>query len=303
MLTNEEKDSLIGELKGNQQEIYDLKKDLNALNTQKEAEYHKREDVGKQISELIRKIKALKEERDTFTNSVKENKQKRDALRTQLHEKITSFKKASEEKKSALGKKNLKNSPERLREEIKHMESKIETDALSFDKEQKMMKAIKELKKELNEMSELDNIFNASRSLSKEIKELKKEIDSCNDNVKNFAGQSQSKHEEMLTLSKQVDELMAQEKEHKENFQKLKEQFVEANGKLKDMLPKMSGLRDKLDGERNESRAKRKEELDKELKEKEDKVKEKMKRGQKLTTEDLLVFQAKGDDEDEPLSE
>lgn len=301
MLEDNEKDNLIGELKDNQKEISDIKKELNVLNAQKESEYQKREEAGKQISELIGKIKGLKRERDAFTLQVKENKQKRDELRARLLEKIELFKKADEEKQVTLKKRNLKYGPEKLREDIRRMESKIETDAMSFDKEQKMMKAIKELKKELDGLMEIDAVFRQARELSKEIRQLKDDVDACNLNIRNFAGQSQVKHEEMLVLSKQVDDLMAQEKDHKEAFQKLKDQFIETNTKLKEKLPQVNNLREKLDSDRAESRAKHKEEIEKELKTKEERVKDKIKNGIKLTTDDLLVFQAMSmnDDPDE----
>lgn len=298
MLEANEKDNLIGELKDNQKEISDIKKELNVLNAQKESEYQKREDTGKQISELIGKIKDLKRERDTFTRQVKENKQKRDFIRASLREKIDSFKKADEEKQVLLKKKNLKYGPEKLRDDIRAMESKIETEGMSFDKEQKMMKAIKDLKKELVGLMEIDSVFKKARDLSKEIRQLKEDVEVCNVNVRNFAGQSQVKHEEMLALSKQVDDLMAQEKEHKEAFQKLKDQFIEANTKLKGKLPQVNNLREKLDSDRAESRAKYKEEVEKGLKTKEERVKEKLKKGVKLTTDDLLVFQAMAMDDD-----
>jgi len=304
MLEPNEKDNLIGELKDNQKEISDIKKELNVLNTQKESEYQKREETGKQISELIGKIKGLKRERDTFTQQVRENKQKRDILRARLTEKIELFKKADEEKQVALKKGNIKYGPEKLRDDIRRMESKIETEGMTFDKEQKMMKAIKELKKELGGLMEIDAVFKQARDLSKEIRQLKEEVEVCNINVRNFAGQSQVKHEEMLALSKQVDDLMAQEKEHKEAFQKLKDQFIETNSKLKDRLPQVNNLREKLDSDRAESRAKYKEEVEKGLKTKEERVKDKMKKGVKLTTEDLLVFQGmSSDDEEEPKPE
>jgi uncharacterized coiled-coil DUF342 family protein len=298
MLAPEEKENLIGELKDNQKEISDLKSQLNALNAQKESEYQKREEVGKQISELIRKIKGLKDERDRFTSHVKENKQKRDELRKVLGEKIDAFKKADGEKEASMKKSNLKYGPEKIKDDIRKMESRIETEGMSFDKEQKMMKAIKDLKKELVELSGIDAIFTQARTLSKEIREMKGQLEECSINIRNNASQSQDKHEEMLALSKQVDELMAMEKEHKEAFQKFKDQFTEMNTKLKEKLPQANTIKDKLDSDKAESRAKKREEVEKDLKEKGIKLKEKMKRGDKLTTADLLVFQGMAEKED-----
>jgi uncharacterized coiled-coil DUF342 family protein len=303
MSATDEKDNLIGELQDNQKEISELKNQLNLLNDQKEGEFQKREEVGKQISELIRSIKALKRERDTFTFQVKENKQKRESLRTTLREKIALFKKASESKEGLLKKSNVKISPDLIRSTIAKMEMRIETEGMSFDKEQKLMKQIKEIRKQLDEAKEVDAAYSESRNLSKEIKDIKNELDVCNDNVKNFASQSQAKHEEMLALSKQVDEMMVQENEHKEKFQKLKDEFSEMNSKLKDKLPKMSTIREKINTEKVESRKKKKEEIEKELKEKGTKVQEKIRRREKLTTKDLLVFQGTAAKEDDELEE
>ncbi|MFH0869781.1 MAG: hypothetical protein V1866_01865 [archaeon] len=304
MSTTDEKDNLIGELQDNQKEISELKTQLNLLNEQKEAEFQKREEVGKQISELIRNIKGLKRERDSFTAQVKENKQKRDSLRITLREKITLFKKASEDKTSLLKKSSIKTPPDMIRATIAKMEMRIETEGMSFDKEQKLMKQIKEIRKQLDEAKEIDAVYSEARKLSKEIKDIKNELDVCNANVKNFASQSQAKHEEMLALSKQVDELMAKENEHKERFQKFKDEFSEMNNKLKEKLPQMSTLREKINTEKTESRKKKRDEIEKELKEKGTKVQEKIRRREKLTTKDLLVFQGTAaKEEDEELIE
>ncbi|MFH0869822.1 MAG: hypothetical protein V1866_02085, partial [archaeon] len=266
-------------------------------------EFQKREEVGKQISELIRNIKALKRERDSFTAQVRETKQKRDSLRTTLREKIALFKRASEDKKDLLKKSSVKTPPDVIRATIAKMEMRIETEGMSFDKEQKLMKQIKEIRKQLDEAKEIDAVYSEARKLSKEIREIKNELDICSMNVKNFAAQSQAKHEEMLALSKQVDELMAKENEHKEKFQKYKDEFTEVNAKLKEKLPQMSILKGKINTEKTESRKKKREEIEKELKEKGTKVQEKIRRREKLTTKDLLVFQGTAAKEEEEMEE
>ena len=74
-------------------------------------------------------------------------------------------------------------------------------------------------------------------------------------------------------------------------FSELKKKFNEANSELKEKLRGMNDVKNYLDKISSDKREKRRQEIDSILKSKEEEVNEKIRKKQKLTTEDLLVFQ------------
>ncbi len=291
MLTEAERKDLLKKLNELNVEISGIRNDLNILNDQKEAAFSNRESTGKKISEFIGKIKEIKSNRDKFTALVKEHKEKRKASRELVKKKIAEFKELDKQKKELMKKHKIKIGPDIVREQIERLETRIETEAIPFNEEKKIMKQIKDKKKQLNEAKELNGIFTGTKSLSKEIDELKEEVEDNHNKIQNFAKQSQERHEEMIKLSKEIDELKKKEREYLEKFKVLKDKFTEVNEKLKARLPELNEIREKLDSNKKEISKKKKDEIEKTLKDKESKVEEKIKRGEKLTNEDLLVFQ------------
>ena len=169
------------------------------------------------------------------------------------------------------------------------LEQKIETEALKVDKEKELMKKIKEIKKKLKQGSELLNIYISINKLSKEIDESRK------------------KHKEstvkLQDILKNIDytELKDITKEIEESKRK-REELNNKIGNIKDLISKdMMGIRvkvieiSKINRELNSI----KENVDKEKRLKDqsiimDKLKlveEKIKRGEKLTNDDIQIYQ------------
>ena len=76
-----------------------------------------------------------------------------------------------------------------------------------------------------------------------------------------------------------------------QKFVEFKKKFNEINTSLKENLTELNKVNEKVEEFKQESKAERKRKEKRRLKSKEDEVQEKIKRGEKLTTEDLLVFQ------------
>lgn len=291
MLTEAKRKKLLERLTECNRDVSEIRRELNILNDQKESEFSKRGAVGKEIVGLIRQIKQLKKNRDKFTALVKDHKAKRKESRDLLSEKINKFKELNGKKKEFMKKHKLKFGPDKVREHIEKLELRIETEAIPFSEEKKLMKQINQKKKMLKEVKELNSIFTNSKGLSKEIDDLKVDIEDNHYKIQNFAKQSQEKHEEMIKLSKEIDELKKKETEHMGKFVDFKEKFTKVNDKLKAKLPELNEIRENLDKHKKAVKEKKKKKIEKTLKDKEDRVEEKIRRMEKLTTEDLLVFQ------------
>jgi len=96
---------------------------------------------------------------------------------------------------------------------------------------------------------------------------------------------------DIVTSSKDIDELKKEEESAFKQFTEFKTKFNEINQKLYEKLVEIRNIREELD---KFKKIKRKEKETKEheiLKTKELDVEEKIKTRKKLTTEDLLVFQ------------
>ena len=95
----------------------------------------------------------------------------------------------------------------------------------------------------------------------------------------------------MLELFKAVDEVRAKEKEVFEKLKNISDSRQDLNLKLKDRLNGLNKISSELEKHNKEIQNKKKEEEILFLKSKKSQIEDKIKKGGKLTTEDLLVLQ------------
>ena len=286
----ESKTGLFMQLDALKDRIISLGKDLNKINSEKESWFKKKEEYSKVIREKISIIKESREKRDALTKKVKELKEKRNALSEEIGKKISEFKKLNDEKKKLLSKLKIRY-PLALKTQIDKIETRLETEAMPFDKEKKLSKKLKDLKKSLSEASDSMEIMAKVASLNREITESRKDANKAHNKIQEFAKQSQILHEGIIKNSKEVDELKTKEEEAFKNFIIAKSRFTGINGQLKENLAKMSGIREKINKFELEEEEKRKLKETMFIQSKEKEIEEKFKATKKLTTDDFLAFQ------------
>jgi len=298
-MTDEERKELMRNLELAKKQIDELRNKLNQLNNEKEGWFKKKEEFGSQISSLIGSLSSNKKERNKFTNEVKELKIKRKELHDLIKTKISEVKKFNEQKSETAKKYGITSDPSNLIKEIQALEFKFETEGLTFDKEQKLMKIIKEKKKKLNEAKKISDVWEKTGKISKEIDDLKREADAIHKKIQSEAGHSQQKHEQLIGSSKEIDELRAKEQEAFNKFVEAKKNFSEINDKMQETLIQVIQLKQKLGLEEEKRRPQREKqkvshqsESSKLIENGEKIVNEKLKNKKKLTTQDLLLFQA-----------
>src|SRR3989338_5065353 len=284
---------LVEELNNNRVEISKLRKALNELGKEKESWFGKKEALSAKIKESIRKIKDNKTKRDSFTGEVKELKLKRDLLNKELSSKSSELEKLRKEREDTSKSLDVKGSPSTIRKQMDNLEFKIETDTVSFEKEKELMKKIKILKKDYDKLSILQESNKSVRESLDAVRKLRKESNEFHKSIQEKAKQSQALHEEILKISAEIDKLKAEEEDAFRKFSEFRKQFHEAGSQLKDKFRLMDEVKSQLDKIQLDKRDIRKREEDSFLKSKEEAVNEKIRKKQKLTTEDLLVFQQK----------
>ena len=295
MLSEEEKKKVLEELSKHRKEVRDHRDSLNKINDEKESWFQKKKEYSQEIVRIVSEIKTSKENRDNLTGSVKKLKADRDELRSQISKRIKEIKRLKYEHSSETKKFPVKKNPKSIKQEIEKLETVIETEALSFKREQKIMDKIRNLKKIYSEIQSLSGEIEKTDRLSNLIDNLKKEADKVHKNIQVIAAESHKKHEAMIEKSKSMKNLKKKEKSAYKQFTYMKKKFVELNQSLRGKLSRLHELSKLLERTKSEKKQKVKKKEEEILKEKTKEVEEKIKKGKKLTTEDLLIFQSKED--------
>lgn len=282
------------DLKTIQKEVHSLRSELNKVKDDRERWFKKKEELKKQIAELIVKIKGLKRHGDLSTEEAKKLRTERDQynkLVKKLIEKISSLQK---EKKELIEKYKIEHDTEILKKNIQKLEEKIETEALTIDKEKRLMQQIKRLKKYYNELSDVKAISDKITEMSKEIEETKKKADEAHKKFKEAMKERKSGYKEFFNLSSQINVIKKQQERAFEMFISLKNSFFNVSRQLQQKLNLVKKTHD-------ETINKEKLIKDKIIEEKTKDVEKKIKKGEKLTTEDLLVLQSKESTEEKTI--
>jgi uncharacterized coiled-coil DUF342 family protein len=292
-MVDEQIQQQVQQLKDVRNKIVSLKKELNKLNREKESWFKKRSAFNKQIGELIGDVKGSKQERDKITSEVKEIKDQRDELNQEIAQRVAELK----ELKDKVGdqprpdRKEKQVSPSMIKKQIERLDYVMQTEPMSFKKEQQMMAQMKQLKKDLKEASDTGNEWRQITKLQREISKLRKKSNSAHKYMQSNAAESQEKHEDVIGTSKEIDELKEKERESYEKFKEFKDQFQEKNTELKAFLKEADELKLNLEENNVEVEEDKRQVQAAQVKAKAKEVNEKIKTGKKLTTEDLLVFQ------------
>ncbi len=272
-------------------EIIQLQRRLNDINNIKESWFEKSQQYKKEVSKLRETIKTAKEKRDKLTQEVREAKDIRRELNEQIKKEISHIKTLTKEETIFLKKHHIKKDPSKIKEDIEKLDFRVETEALSFNKEQEVMKVIKNLKKQFEESKSILEIQGQAKKLSVSIDNMKKEADKSHRLIQEKAKASQENHEIMIKALKQFDVFKKKEKETYKKFNENKSEFTKLNEELKIKLSELNNISSKVEGVKEKMREERREAMEKTLEEKRKEAEEKMKRGEKLKTEDLIAFQ------------
>jgi uncharacterized coiled-coil DUF342 family protein len=282
-----ENKSLFTEYAAQKRIISDIRTELNVCGEKIRTITQKKRENGQQIAQRLRQVKKLREERDVLTTEVKNRKKKRALLQKQISKDIALVKGAKPPTKA------YKN-PAFLLKEIEKLEYRIETEGMKFDTEQKLMKKIKELQKQAEEAKGIAVEWTKFKGATKELDGLRQQSETEHKAVQLKASASQKKHEEMTAQLKEVDELRKKEKLFETEIVAMKKKGDGVREKLERELVKINELSKRIGEEKADRSEKKKKKIEERLASKTMSVEEKIKKGEKLTTQDLLAWQAKG---------
>ena len=294
MLDPKDKKELLNQISDKRREVSGLQAEMNSLNDKKEAAFRKKTELSKKILSLINEIKANRDQRDSLTKQVQQTKEDRDKHNREVKDAVEGIKDIEKERDALLKKHKIKKNPSYILKQIADLDMKIETEPMSFEKEKKIMKQIKDLKKGMEQAKAVSGVLEKAHEKSMQIDDLKKKAQKTHKKVQSTAKESQEKHESILEASKEIDCLKKEEEGSFKKFIDCKKSFIEVNEKLKQKLTELNELRSKIDSDSKEKKKKTAKRKDNTLKQKQLDVEEKIRKRMKLTTEDLLAFQSIG---------
>ncbi len=285
-----------------QQDIAQTKRKWNQAFSEREEAAIKGKEIGRKISKIISEVRKHKAERNKLNQSIKALKAERDTKNKITNDLIAKAKSLNKEKLDMASKHEVKGDPGQIKRDLDRLNMKLETEAVSFENEKKMMKLINDLKKKYAQVKEVSKVWAEMHDLNDKINDARKEAKKVHDEIQKLADESEKKHNQVIELSKQVDALKEEEAKAVEEFEAKRKAFEEIDKELNEKLGHSAEMmrkqeefeQRKRESEQNKRQSKR-DRVDAIISEKVKEVEEKISKKKKLTTQDLLAYQAKNE--------
>lgn len=249
----------------------------------------RRDDLNAQVRALVEEAMGHRQKRDELNSHVKKSKEERDVWNRRVNEFSDRL---NELKRRKLPKGTIPLS--RLKRELRDLEFRQMTSVLTQDKEAELIKEMTRVQAEVRRIEQaLEQDAEVKKALE-ELRDAKDKAESAHRMVGQLAEQAQREHDAMTELYERSDELRKQADLAQEEFIKTKmlsdeehRKHVENIREVHDFDKIIQGIRMKTYKAREETAgvsAKRQAEL----------IFERFKRGEKLSTEDLMTLQKSG---------
>jgi uncharacterized coiled-coil DUF342 family protein len=248
-----------------------------------------RDSLNSTIRNLRNNISSHKKNRDELNERVQHAKEQRNKLNTNLLEVKKKIKILERTQSTSTGI-NLNE----LRKQLKTLEEEQMTKPMSPQKEKKVIEFISELHTKIKKQEE---ILNKDPKLKKAIEEeisIKKKAEKQHDIVEKLATRAQEEHESMVKLIKQLDNSIRKVNEIQEMIVNTKIQADEVHKEFIHYVDKIHDLERKISAAHDEKRVKKKAVEVSSAHKEANEIFEKFKRGEKLSTEDLMTLQKAG---------
>ena len=263
------------------QEITEIGSQLEKLGQTKESLYQEKKILEQEQSNSINSAKDLKAKKASIDHQIKEKKVLRTTLNKELRPLTAKLSQARRQRRNFSGE-----SPEQIKRQIEAMQFSIETEGLSFEREQNYMARIKQLKVKLAEIDAQAGGSVDPDKLGAELTQKKTLADGAHAEVQKLAEQSASIFAELTQKAKSIDEIKEKRHVANEKLKSIKTEIEQSNAKLAEALNQWLEVTKDMPPEAKpvmtESMANREEEQS---------IISKFKNAKRLTKEDILKLQ------------
>ena len=272
-----------------QKKANELKEKRNQLHLKSKKLADERDSSNSTVRDMRNKISDHKKKRDELNERVRHAKEQRNKLNKSYSDIKKQIEGLQKERLSSSGT-NLNE----LRKKLRTLENEQMTQPMSPQKEKKLIEVISGIHTKIKEQ---ENILNKDPKLKKAIEEekvIKQKAEKQHDLVEKLATRAQEEHEGMIELIRQLDNLVKKINVIQETIVMTKieadtvhKEFIDCVDKIHDSERKISA------GQEKKLKAKKAVEATYAQKEANE-IFEKFKRGEKLSTEDLMTLQKAG---------
>ncbi len=303
-----DKEAIREELNKVRADIKSLKSSFSKKRNDKETHFKLGEEYSEKINSLYEEVKKIESENnlEKINTDLDEKKVEFEEFKSKLEVLEKTFAEMRKSAPKSDSKTNFRDnnsrgenkpiSVDKARKEIKQLELQLQTQVLSLDKESDLIKKVSQLKGLIQDVkgessnSESSDGNDEFKTVKKELNSTRRKFNAIEKKIRSLYKQIRLISKEKKQRYKEIDALRDQKKESFEEFRSHKKEYSTLGKDLKDLFTKEDELLTSL----GESPAIRKKTFDKELKNKQKEVEDNfLKKGGKLTTEDLLLFQKK----------
>ena len=267
----------------------ELKEKRNQLHSKSKKLADERDDLNSKIRDLRNNISEHKKKRDELNERVKHAKEQRNQLNKSHSEIKKQIEQLEKERSSSLGS-NLNV----LKKQLRTLENEQMTQPMSPRKEKKLIETISELSKKIKEQ---EDVLNKDPRLKKAVGEekiVKQKAEKQHELVEKLATRAQEEHEGMIEIIKQLDNMVKKVTSIQETIVETKikadtvhKEFIECVDKIHEFERSITTTQEK---KRKTKKAEESSTAQKEA----DEIFERFKRGEKLSTTDLMTLQKAG---------
>ncbi|UCD12931.1 MAG: hypothetical protein JSW60_05020 [Thermoplasmatales archaeon] len=272
-----------------QQKANEFKKKRDMLHEKSKNMAKERDELNVKIRKIRNQISETKKRRDDYNERVKHAKEQRNGILKNHFDLKKKIKDLERDKSSALGV-NLN----KLKQNLRKLENEQMTQPMSPDKEKKLIETIKDIHMKIKEQEEELNKDPKLKKALEEKKILKQKAEKQHEIVEKIAKKAQEEHQSMVELLGQLDNLIKRTTEIQENIVTTK---IEADAVHKEFINYVNSIHElekKIVAIEKKKDQKKKMATVSAAKREAYEIYERFKKGEKLSTEDLMILQKAG---------
>jgi uncharacterized coiled-coil DUF342 family protein len=276
-----------------------LREQRDKLNDETKRHAGLRDELNAKVRAIVDRANAHRSKRDATNQKVREAKAKRDELNKLAHAKTEILSNLRRER----GQQGHEtSSPAKLRAEIKHLEYQQQTTVLTPKKEKELIELIGSKLKELKEREGALTESAETKTAYEEMKAAKAAAEEAHAAVTALANEAQGEHDAMVKLFAEADGLRkeadAEQGEfvkHKVEADRVHKEYIETVTSIREIDRVVHGIRGTTPQERQERGGEQRSNAPTAAQRAEaDDIFEKFRKGEKLSTEDLIALQKGG---------
>jgi uncharacterized coiled-coil DUF342 family protein len=259
------------------------------LNEETKRLVERRDQLNDQVKKLLREANDHREKRNQLNEQVKSAKVLREELNKKANETAETVNVLRRERMPKDG-----NMVGKLKKDLKGLEFRQMTSVLTPDKEKSLVEEMKRLQFQIKEKEKAFEQNDEVRGAITEANKAREEAEAQHALVSKLADDAQKEHDAMVELYEKSDNLRKEADMVQEQFVRTKTSADEEHREHVNLIRQVHDFDKVIAGLRRREKKARKVKSETVAKKQAQEIFERFKRGEKLSTEDLMALQTKG---------